>query len=258
MRQARSSAARAGASSGAASRPRVNASAQVSTETGRGAGPSRRVHEQDELDARCRRHRGQEALGELMAGTDHGLGVRVPQQVDQILGRAGRVGGYRDGAGREDREIGHAPFRPVLGHDQHAVAARDPELAQGSGPAARSPRPHGASSRRVLALRLRPQERAIPTPCHGTLEHRHEVRAEIGRRHRPQCPRRVVQGGSEHDRQRFATGDGCSRAGPGWWKPDRCGLYLEGSEEEDRRWRPTRLAQRGGGRAGPAGLAPAR
>ncbi len=50
-----------------------------------------------------------------------------------VVGRVGGVARHRDGAGGEDAELGHQPFRPVLGDQHDPVAGMDAERAQRAG-----------------------------------------------------------------------------------------------------------------------------
>ena len=117
----------------------------------------------------------QQAFGERGCRDDRRGGARIGQDMAVIVGRVGRVGGHRHGAGGHDREVGDDPVGPVL-RDQHdAVAARDAERAQ----AARQRRDlvgDGAPRLRpVRAAVLRPQEGCVAARQGAVEKHRRQI-----------------------------------------------------------------------------------
>ncbi len=143
-----------------------------------------RVQVDDQSDGWRLSDSRQQPLGQRAAGADHGRNLGVAQKIGEIVAGAGGVGGDGDPAGQHDREVGHAPFRPILGQDQHSLArcealrreAACDELRFVPG-AAPAPRP-------IDVVGLRPQERALATLGGRPLEHGHQVGAEIGHGHR--------------------------------------------------------------------------
>ena len=74
-----------------------------------------------------------QGAGEGRGGNDRCPRTGVTQDMRVIRHGIGRVGRHRHGAQRHQRGFGDRIFRPVLRHDQHAVARRDARRAQMAG-----------------------------------------------------------------------------------------------------------------------------
>jgi hypothetical protein len=74
--------------------------------------------------------RRKQRLGELLRRDDHGAGAAVVEDMLVVALGIGDVGRHGDAARRHDREIGDAPFRPVLGDQHDRVAAVEPDPAK--------------------------------------------------------------------------------------------------------------------------------
>ena len=138
--------------------------------------PDAQILDADDVVALGRpHHRGQQHARELGGGHDDGLGPAVLQDVEMVVGRVGRVGRHGHESRGHDREVRHAPFGAVLGHEHDAVAGPQPELLQPVGQARHLLRRLRPARVSPLAIDLARQERRVPALRRAGEEHGDEV-----------------------------------------------------------------------------------